>query len=105
MAFDERTVQAVWEKGRGTQDRDAAVWRMDECGAWMRRNQYDHDGSEYGWKIEGTVAGGGAIDDLRPFQRENGFDLNTGQARCVVTADRQALPPTAEVDTPHNRTT
>ncbi len=104
MSMGEENIQAIWEKGRGTNDRDASIWRRDECGAWIRREHYGHETSEYGWKIEVTVAGGGdELDYLRPFHRDNGFDPNTGQARCAITADREAIQPTAQVDTPHNR--
>jgi hypothetical protein len=106
MTISEKTVQAVWDKGRGDKRRDPAIWRKDECGAWIRREHLDHRTSEYGWKIEVTVAGGKAdIGDLRPFHRDNGFDVNTGERRCKVTSDRDDIRPTAEIDTPHNRNT
>jgi hypothetical protein len=104
MTISEATVQAVWEKGRGDSNRNADTWRKDECGAWMRREHYGHVTSEFGWKIEVTVTGGKAdIGDLRPFHRDNGFDLNTGERRCRITADREGVQPTAEIGTPHNR--
>ena len=106
MAFDDETVQAAWEKGRATSNMEATSWRKDECGAWMRREHYGNENSEYGWKIESVAPGPGAPDDvdsLRPFHLENGFDRNTGKARCRVTADREDLQPTAQIDTPHNR--
>jgi hypothetical protein len=104
MAFDEAMVQAVWETARAVLDRDGAVWRKDACGAWLRREHYGNQTSEYGWKIELTAPG--TPDDvtrLGPFHRKNSFDPNTGEARCQVTADRDAIQPTAHIDTPHNR--
>lgn len=106
MTISEKTVQAVWEKGRGVSDRDAGTWRQDECGAWIRREHFEHLTSEYGWKIEVTIAGGKAdIGNLRPFHRENGFDVNTGERRCKVTSDREGIQPTAGIGAPHNRET
>ena len=104
MEFNEETVQGAWEKGRATNDQDSTEWRKDECGAWIRRNLYGNQVSEFGWKIENVAPGKPqAIENLRPYQHENSFDKATGQRHCRVTADREGLPPTASIDRPRNK--
>src|SRR5262249_46844846 len=49
---DPNTILEVWKRGTEVKGVDAAVWRKDECGAWMR---FDHRGdrnSEFGWEID-----------------------------------------------------
>jgi hypothetical protein len=104
MEFDNETVQAVWEKARSIHDRDPTEWRKDECGAWIRCDQYANHISEFGWKIENVALGKSqALDNLRPYQHENSFDKATGRPHCRVTADREGVPPTASIDTPRNK--
>ena len=104
MEFDNETVQSVWEKARATNDQNPDEWRKDECGAWIKFDQYGHQASEYGWKIESIKAGDQhKLENLRPFQHENSFVLATGQARCRITADREGISPTASIDTPRNK--
>ena len=104
MVFDDETVQQVWDKGRAVHDREPEVWRKDACGAWIRREHYGREHSEYGWKIANISSGTpGEVDNLRPFHLQNDFDRNSGKARCRVAADREAIPATAQIDTPRNR--
>ncbi len=104
MEFDNETVQSVWEKARATNDQNPDEWRKDECGAWIKFDQYGHQASEYGWKIESIKAGDQQkVENLRPFQHENSYVLATGQARCRITADREGISPTASIDTPRNK--
>ena len=104
MTFDEETIQAVWEKGRATLERDATLWREDECGAWMNRNEYGNPEAEFGWRIVTVVAGmATTVEHLRPFHSANGFDIANGRPHCRVTADRVGLTPVQHADTPHNR--
>ena len=99
MKFSDATVQAVWRKARVMPERNADVWRRDQCGAWLHREQYNNDKSEYGWKILKVAAGGGNyISRLQPFHCGNTFDIANGKAQCHVTADRAGLAPTQSVD-------
>ena len=104
MAFSDEIVQQVWEKGRGTLDQESSIWRKDECGAWMRREHYGNEHSEYGWKIINVTPGGADdVENLRPYHKENSFDPNSGQARCRLTADREHIQAPAHIDTPRNK--
>ena len=53
MAFSEETIQQVWEKATPVAGNDPAVWRQDQCKAWIGRRFYGNRNSEYGWEIEG----------------------------------------------------
>jgi len=103
MKFNDKTVQAVWDKGRAMPDRNPDEWRRDQCGAWLHREQYKNEKSEYGWKILKVVASGGnEVDHLQPFHWNNAFDIANHKPQCRVTADRAGLTPTQTVDQPRN---
>ena len=104
MKFNDETVQGVWENARAMNDRDSSEWRKDVCGAWIRRDQYGSQASEFGWKIESITSGEQlTLENLRAYQHENSFVLATDKARCLVTADREGISPTASIDTPRNK--
>lgn len=104
MKLDERIVQGVWEKARAVDGKDPTEWRKDECGAWIRHDHYDSKQSEFGWKIENVSPGGpDTVENLRPFQRDNSFDIAEDKPHCRITADREDIPPTASIDSPQNK--
>lgn len=92
MTYSKEIIETVWGKGRAIAEQDSAVWRMDECGAWMRREHYARDESEYGWRIENVSAGGGDTpENLRPLHCKNVFDRAAKHAKCHVTADLKGI--------------
>jgi len=105
MAYSQKMIHKVWNRGRVIAEQDPAVWRTDECGAWIRREHYGHESSEYGWKIENVTAGGGGnLDNLRPLHCGNSFDPGLGHAQCHVTGDQEGVDPHEHiVSTPRNR--
>ncbi|MFZ5510388.1 MAG: hypothetical protein ACOZCP_10050 [Pseudomonadota bacterium] len=104
MALREEIVQQVWEHARVAAGQDPALWRVDECGAWINRLHYGRQDSEFGWKIENTSAGGpDTMENLRAFNVGNGFDRSQGQARCRVVADRSGQSPWEQASGPHNK--
>lgn len=106
MKINDDMVQGAWEKARAIPDKDPTEWRKDECGAWINRSHYGNTASEFGWKIENVTPGNDPeLENFRPLQHENAFDVATGQSHCRVTADREDLPPTASIDTPRNKAT
>lgn len=105
MAFSEEQVQQVWEKARGVPDHDSNEWRQDECGAWLRRDAYYHEQSEYGWVIVNTSLGGpDVVENLRPLHCSNTFDRAIGKAHCHVAADRSGQMSTEMITQPKNKT-
>ncbi len=90
MAFSEELVHEVWERAKASADQDpSSVWRLDECGAWMRREHYGRENSEFGWKVEVTSAGGPeTIENLRAFNMATHSTAPRGapSAACSPTA-------------------
>ncbi len=105
MEFDGYIIQQVWEKCRATSDQDPTEWRKDECGAWVKRDHYGNEESEYGWKIANVSKGGpDELENLRPFHHANSFDIAVGRPKCHITADRSGVEqPTQHIDEPRNR--
>lgn len=104
MAFSEEIVEQVWEKARALSSQDSNEWRQDECGAWLRRDAYRHEQSEYGWVIVNVSLGGAeVVENLRPLHCSNTFDRANSKAHCHVTAERTGLQPTGTVEHPRNK--
>jgi len=98
-------IEAAWEHGRVAPEADASIWRQDECGAWMRREQIGRQ-TEFGWKIRSvSTRAEQTADDLRPFHWRNDFDIAGGEPRCSVTADHSGVPGEEQVRPPRNRET
>jgi len=90
VSFTEDTIQKVWEKGTVVPNNDPKVWRKDQCGAWIARNQYGNRNSQYGWEIDHikpeSEGGGNELSNLRPLQWENNASKQSGRLTCPVTA-------------------
>lgn len=97
-------IEAVWAHGRVMPEADSLHWRQDECGAWMRREQFGRENSEFGWKIEKIYPGGeDTVENLRPFHWRNGYDVAIGRPHCRVSADRLNVPAKEYASPPRNR--
>ena len=90
MSYSENQRQSVWEKGRLASNNDPAVWRMDRCGAWFRRDHYGRTDYEYGWEIDHLVpqsrGGSDELANLQPLQWENNRAKQDQGLDCVVTS-------------------
>lgn len=105
MVFSDELIEKVWQKARATSKLSSETWRQDECGAWMRRDHYGLDRSEFSWKIENISLGGpDTLENLRPFHRANLYDHANRRATCHITADLADVPAVEQVmGEPRNR--
>jgi hypothetical protein len=104
MKWKQDLIEAVWQNTRVGTDADQAVWRQDACGAWIRRDQFEHGGAEFGWRIENVSGGGPDIPaNLRAFHVRNHFEMSSKRPHCEVTADRTGVPAGEYVGPPRNR--
>ncbi len=91
MSFTEEQIQKVWEKAYCDKNNDPNVYRKDECGAWMARNEYGNRLSNYGWEIDhinpATGGGGDELSNLRPLMWENKLSKTNGGLVCVIIAE------------------
>jgi hypothetical protein len=100
----QQLIDAAWEHGRVLPEADGEQWRQDACGAWMRREHFGREDSEFGWKVEKVTPGVEATaDTVRPFHWRNGYDLAGRRPHCRVTADRSNVPAEKYATPPRNR--
>jgi 5-methylcytosine-specific restriction endonuclease McrA len=92
MSFDQKTIDAVWEKGdipiKGKENK----WRKDQCGAWIEYDKYGNRKSDYGWEIDHITPeskdGESTLDNLRPLHWKNNVGKSDGKLVTVVTANK-----------------
>lgn len=89
-AYSREVIEQAWQLAQIIPGNDPAVWRKDELGAWLHRQEYRNRHSEFGWEI----ADGGyrmrklGLASLRPMQWQNHVDfLVAARNQAVVTAD------------------
>lgn len=86
MAWSDETIQKVWEKAHTVPGFDPAVWRKDDCKAWIYRRSYGMR-SDYGWEIDHINPNGGDdLSNLRPLHWRNNVAKSDGRLKCVVTS-------------------
>lgn len=80
----------VWSKGTIVQGYDSAIYRKDQCGAWIRYSDYGNRSSQYGWEIDhitpDSKGGGDTLSNLRPLQWQNNVDKGDGRLKCNVSS-------------------
>jgi len=89
QGYDHDVVERVWQSAQLVIGNDPAVWRKDECGAWIHRLAYRNRHSEFGWEIADcafTLRSYG-IAALRPMQWQNYLDFLVASRSSVMTAD------------------
>lgn len=87
---DDRLKETVWRKGRTVSWRDPNEWRIDDCGAWIKRDKYGERNDMYGWQIDHIIldkdGGSDDIENLRPLQWKNNEARQDGPLVYKVVA-------------------
>lgn len=53
--FSSKIRDEVWKHAQTTKDRDSAEWRLDPCGALIRKSSYGKSNDEYGWVVDHII--------------------------------------------------
>ncbi len=88
--YDRDVVERVWGLAQTVPGNDPAVWRKDEFGAWINRQNYRNRHSEFGWEIAdfGYRIKRAGLAHLRPMQWQNHVDfLVSSRRHAVMSAD------------------
>lgn len=89
-AYTREVIEQVWQLAQIIPGNDPAVWRKDEFGAWLHRQEYRNRHSEFGWEIAecGYRMRIKGLASLRPMQWQNHVDFQVASRhQAVVTAD------------------
>ncbi|NOX98460.1 MAG: hypothetical protein GXP30_01815 [Verrucomicrobia bacterium] len=87
--YEKEVVDAIWKLAEMIDGNDSALWRKDECGAWINKLEYGKRHSSFGWEICDLSLGRrpGTLSALRPMQWENYVDHIAAITQSRVTAD------------------
>ncbi len=90
LGYDRQVIEHVWSLAQAVPGSDAAVWRKDEQGAWIHRQDYRNRHSQYGWEIAelGFYTRRPGVEALRPLHWQNYLDFMVAARHTeVVTAE------------------
>lgn len=92
MPFDEAMIQKVWEKAGIAPGKDPALYRVDKCGALIKRDMYRKTEScSMGWEINPikplSLGGTHDLANLQALQWENNLHKKNNEIlwSCRVT--------------------
>lgn len=89
--WTEEEKKIIWSKADKNANNDPALWRKDQCGAWMYWPHYGNRQSDYGWEIDhikpDSKGGEDVVSNARPLQWFNNASRQNGQLTCPVTAN------------------
>lgn len=90
MSFDQKMIKDVWAKGEIPVPGKENEWRKDQCGAWIKFQNYGDRNSIYGWEIDHITpeskGGETKLSNLRPLHWKNNAGKSDGKLVTVVTS-------------------
>ena len=80
--------KTVWSKAREVLNMDPTHYRIDECGALIKYEDYNNRNSDFGWEEDhirpSSKGGEDDITNLRPMQWENNVVRGNGPLQCKI---------------------
>ena len=90
MPYSQEIIDLIWEKGKVVKGFNPDVLRKDIYGAWIIKDHFGSQDSEYAWEIDFKVSlsKGGEIKEsnMQPMQWENKTFKDAGQLAAHVTS-------------------
>jgi hypothetical protein len=87
MSFTDSEIALAWEKATIVANNNPAVWRKDQCGAWIRFSDYGNRSSHYGWEVDHISPGdNNDSSNLRPLHWINNVEKSDGRLTCPVVS-------------------
>ena len=81
-------IQRIWEKATVVPGYDPNLWRKDQCGAWICRDDYGERSSDYGWELDHIIlrshGGSDRLFNLRPLHWQNNASRQDSPLICPV---------------------
>lgn len=83
MEYTREQLDEIWSKGLPVEGYDPKIIRKDACGAWILRESFGHEDSDYCWEVDhicpqSVLKSKGVSDEminrmenLRPLNRQN----------------------------------
>ena len=83
--------EQVWQKAHQVSpENERNGFRKDDCGTWIRRQDYGDRNSPYGWESDHMVpasrGGSNNLSNLRPLHWQNNVAKSDGSHTCALTA-------------------
>ncbi|HIF9519421.1 TPA: HNH endonuclease [Photobacterium damselae] len=84
MSWTEETKNAVWNKAqKSSAENEKKGFRKDQCGAWIKKEQYGNRNSKHGWEIDHITPqsqdGKDNLSNLRPLHWKNNAARQDGR--------------------------
>ena len=94
--WTDEEVEQIWNKAREVPGYDKNVYRKDQCGAWIKRDQYGaasvgESHTSLKWQVDhikpDSKGGADVLSNARPLQWYNNDCRQNGRLKTKVTAE------------------
>lgn len=90
--WTQKEIDKIWEKAEYIgESNEAKGFRKDQCGAWIKYDDYGNRDSKYGWEIDhikpASKGGDDILSNARPLHWRNNASRQDGRLTKVVTSE------------------